>query len=146
MKYLFDTNAILIYLKDSMLRSALDKKHSPLADEHTAVVSVVTLGEIESLAIRNQWGVKKRSKTEEFLHQFLVTDINARDLISIYGEIDAYSQNRLPNRELGMSARNMDKNDLWIAATAVVTKSTLISSDKDFLHLRGEYLRWYTLM
>jgi tRNA(fMet)-specific endonuclease VapC len=34
----------------------------------------------------------------------------------------------------------MGKNDLWIAATASVTNSRLISSDKDFNHLNGEYL------
>ena len=33
----------------------------------------------------------------------------------------------------------MGKNDLWIAATAYVTGSKLITSDKDFDHLDGEY-------
>ena len=141
MRYLFDTNAILIYLRDPVLRGILDKKYSPLADEHTAIISVVTLGEIESLALRNRWGLTKRQKTEEFLNQFIVTDINAKDVICAYGEVDAYSQNRLVDKKLSVSARNMGKNDLWIAATAVVTNSTLISSDRDFLHLKDEYLK-----
>lgn len=33
----------------------------------------------------------------------------------------------------------MGKNDLWIAATTYVTGSKLITSDKDFDHLDGEY-------
>ncbi len=73
------------------------------------------------------------------MSQFVVTDINVQDVIATYGEIDAYSQNKLPTKELGMSARNMGKNDLWIAATAAVTNSILISSDRDFLHLKDVY-------
>jgi predicted nucleic acid-binding protein len=34
----------------------------------------------------------------------------------------------------------MGKNDLWIAATASVTNSALITTDKDFEHLDGVYL------
>ena len=139
MRYLFDTTAVLIYLRDPLLRKTLDDKYSPLADEHTAVVSVVTLGEVASIAIRNRWGSAKRQRTEAFLNQFVITDINAQDVIATYGEIDAYSQNKLPTKELGMSARNMEKNDLWIAATAAVANSSLISSDRDFLHLKDIY-------
>ena len=40
---------------------------------------------------------------------------------------------------LRTTARNMGKNDLWIAATTYVTGSKLITSDKDFDHLDGEY-------
>jgi len=39
-----------------------------------------------------------------------------------------------------MSARNMGKNDLWIAATAFISKSTLLTADKDFLHLQGSFI------
>lgn len=34
----------------------------------------------------------------------------------------------------------MGKNDLWIAATASAIDATLITSDKDFDHLDGNYL------
>lgn len=35
----------------------------------------------------------------------------------------------------------MGKNDLWIAATASVTNTTLITTDKDFVHLDNVYLK-----
>jgi predicted nucleic acid-binding protein len=55
----------------------------------------------------------------------------------VYGKIDAYSQGKLKDISLpqGMSARNMGKNDLWIAAVAYVLEATLITTDKDFEHL-----------
>ena len=34
----------------------------------------------------------------------------------------------------------MGKNDIWIAATASVLKSTLITTDKDFDHLNNRFL------
>jgi hypothetical protein len=39
-----------------------------------------------------------------------------------------------------MSARIMGKNDLWIAATAFVTKSTLLTTDDDFDHLDPQFI------
>ena len=34
----------------------------------------------------------------------------------------------------------MGKNDIWIAATASVFKLTLVTTDKDFDHLKDKYL------
>ena len=33
----------------------------------------------------------------------------------------------------------MGKNDVWIAATAMATSTSLLTSDKDFEHLDGEF-------
>ena len=35
----------------------------------------------------------------------------------------------------------MGKNDLWIAATAFVTKATLLTTDKDFDHMHPAFLQ-----
>ena len=35
----------------------------------------------------------------------------------------------------------MGKNDIWIAATAHASKATLLSTDKDFDHLDGVWLK-----
>lgn len=40
-----------------------------------------------------------------------------------------------------MSARNMGKNDLWIAATTAVSNATLITANNDFDHLNFEFIR-----
>ena len=140
MNYFFDTNAILIYLRDHEKKVWLDENHDPLGKGNTAVISVVVLGELESISLRNNWGQKRIENLEIFLRKFLIADINSRDIIKKYGEIDAFSQGKLKGNPLGDSSRNMGKNDLWIAATASITNSKLITSDKDFNHLNGKYL------
>jgi len=100
----------------------------------------VTLGEIKSIAVRNNWGQKRITAVERFLKQCVVADINSLDVIEKYGEIDGYSQGKLKHKPLKNTSRNMGKNDLWIAATASVTNATLLTTDKDFTHLNGVYL------
>lgn len=73
------------------------------------------------------------------LEEILVIDINSVDILQRYAEIDAFSQGRLNSRPLNMSARNMGKNDLWIAATASVLDATLLTTDNDFDHLHEEF-------
>lgn len=140
MNFLFDTSAIIIYLKSQFHKELIDKKFAPLSDTNTAILSVVTLGELKSMIIRNKWGSKRVENLEKFLNKFLITDINSKDVIDAYGEIDAFSQNKIDSKPLNMTARNMGKNDLWIAATAHVTDSTILTSDKDFQHLDKTYL------
>lgn len=140
MNYFFDTNAILIYLKNGYEKNWLDKNYDPLGNENTAIISVVVLGEIESISLRNNWGQRRTNSLQIFLQKFLVADINSKDIIERYGEIDAFSQGKLKDKPLGDSSRNMGKNDLWIAATTSITNSKLITSDKDFSHLNEKYL------
>jgi len=56
-----------------------------------------------------------------------------------YIEVDTYSQGKHPKLSLpfGVSARNMGKNDIWIAATALALNAELITTDKDFNHLNA---------
>lgn len=73
------------------------------------------------------------------MNELVVIDIKFNDLIDAYAEIDAFSQGKLKNRPLKISSRNMGKNDIWIAATTYLTNSKLITTDKDFEHLDGEF-------
>lgn len=77
---------------------------------------------------------------ENILNRLIIVDVNSEDVIERYAEIDAYSQNRLKGKPLGVSARNMGKNDLWIAATASLINAKLITTDNDFNHLHKVYL------
>ena len=75
-----------------------------------------------------------------FLDRTIIYPIKTEAIINKYAEIDAYSQGKHPTIELPTSARNMGKNDLWIAATASVLDATLLTMDKDFDHLNEVFL------
>jgi tRNA(fMet)-specific endonuclease VapC len=72
---------------------------------------------------------------EDLINEFFVVEINNDAIHNRYAEIDTFSQGKLDERPLGTSARNMGKNDLWIAATASVFNATLLTTDNDFDHL-----------
>jgi len=67
-------------------------------------------------------------------------DINQSHL-TIYAEIDAYSQRLNPNFETYPfdTPRNMGKNDLWIASLAALLSLKLITTDSDFDHLHNVF-------
>ncbi len=140
MKYLLDTNVLLVYLRDQRTKKVIEETYHPFSLPNIPIISVVTKGEIKSIGLRNNWGDRRLSVLEKFLDRLVVVDINAEDIIEKYAEIDAFSQGKLKGNPLGNSSRNMGKNDLWIAATAAVTKSRFLTMDADFDHLKGKYL------
>ena len=140
MKYVLDTNILLIYLRNHPLSTFLETQYDPFSLPNIPIVSVVSVGEIQSLALRNNWGRKRVEVLNEFLNELVITSINSQDVIQRYAEIDAYSQVKLFDKPLDGSSRNMGKNDLWIASTASVAEATLITADSDFHHLDGEFL------
>jgi len=140
MTYLIDTNILLIYVRDTRFTRRLEDKINLLKPENILVISVVSLGEIRSIAKQNNWGERKVNRLTKILDRFLIADINSEEIIERYSEIDAYSQGKLKNKKVKFTARNMGKNDLWIASTAFVLNIELITTDGDFDHLDEEYL------
>ncbi|MCF0070529.1 PIN domain-containing protein [Dyadobacter sp. CY261] len=104
------------------------------------MVPAIIIGELRSLAIQNGWGERKIAKLEELVKRFIPFFDLTEDIVNRYAEIDAFSQGRLPGRRLDCSARNMGKNDLWIAAVASTLNATLITTDGDFDHLNNRFL------
>ena len=141
MRYVLDTNIILHYLRKSDLALRVDEQFGPISPENEPFVPVVVKGELESLSIQNRWGEQRMERVEAFVNQLITADINSEDVIVRYAEIDAFSQGRLPGRTLGTTSRNMGKNDLWIASIASVLNATLLTTDADFDHLSGIFLK-----
>jgi predicted nucleic acid-binding protein len=112
-----------------------------LTGNNQLIISVVSVGEIKSLAIKNNWGARKIDKLQKLLGKFVIADINVEEVIDKYAEIDAYSQGKLPGRTGNFTSRNMGKNDLWIAATGAVLNVIIVTTDGDFDHLDGKYVR-----
>ena len=136
--YLLDTNILLYYLRQDHLWDKIQNRFD--LKNGINAISIINIGELWSIALRNQWGERRLKQLENISNEFTVIDLNIESIIKRYGEIDAFSQGKLKNRPLSTSARNMGKNDLWIAATASVLNLTLITSDQDFNHLAPDFL------
>lgn len=140
MTYLLDTNIIVAYLRKQPLWFLAEETFGFLDEENDVVIPSIIMGELRSLGIKNNWGARKRAKLEEIIKRFVPFATLTEDVVQRYAEIDAFSQERLPGRKLECSARNMGKNDLWIAAVASALNATLITTDGDFDHLNNRFL------
>jgi predicted nucleic acid-binding protein len=58
MEYLFDTNVILALVRETATRAWLNEHFQPFEKGNIAAVSIITLGELESIVLRNGWGYK----------------------------------------------------------------------------------------
>jgi len=135
MNFVLDTNIILHYLKDTNKKKWISENVGPLQNRNVPIISVVSVAEIKALAAKNNWGNKRTLAIEEFLKELIIIDIKYNELIDAYVRIDTFSQVKSKEMLLNTSSRNMGKNDLWIAATALLTNSKLITTDSDFRHL-----------
>lgn len=73
----------------------IDEKFAPLSSPNIPIISVVTIGEIRSIAIRNKWGKKKLKHAEDIYKKCVVVGINKKPIIETYGKIDAFSQGKV---------------------------------------------------
>jgi tRNA(fMet)-specific endonuclease VapC len=148
MGYLWDTNILLHYLNNSATAKQIQKHYNLLSATNQQIISVVSVGEIKSLAKRRKWKKDKLNRLFNLLERFIIADINVAEIIERYAEIDTFSQGKLINKSINFSTRrmrkdirtNMGKNDIWIAATASVLQIPLITMDKDFKSLNKVFI------
>ncbi len=138
MTFLLDTNILVHILRNK--RAYFDHTFQINKPNNRLIISAVTIGELRSFALQNKWGERKQQQMETLIQEFFVVEINTDSIHHHYAEIDTYSQGKLDGRPLSISARNMGKNDLWIAATASVFNATLLTTDNDFDHLGTVFL------
>ncbi len=143
MNYLWDTNLLVHYIRTSTTYQNLNSRYNFFGAENQVFISIVTMGEIYSLAKQRKWQEKKLQKLATLISHLNLLPIARQEIVVAYAEIDAYSQGKLEGTPLptGMSARNMGKNDVWIAATAHHLNLTLVTSDKDFDHLQTVFIQ-----
>lgn len=140
--YLLDTGLLLGHIRGADCADLAERRYSLSQPPNVSLVSVVSKGEIYSLAIQFNWGERKKQELDSLLRRIPVVDINTDRIIQRYAEVDAYSQGKDRTKPLprGMSSRNMGKNDIWIAATASVLNATIVTTDTDFDHLNDVFL------
>lgn len=139
MKYVLDTNVLLHIVRNSKTWEYIDFHYQPFDAENQVFLSFVSVAEILSIAKQSGWGKEKMINLAQTLSKMEIMTVSDESddlLIQGYVEIDSYSQGKgsiaLPQ---GLSARNMGKNDVWIAATTYILSADLITTDRDFMHL-----------
>jgi tRNA(fMet)-specific endonuclease VapC len=76
-RYLIDTNILLYYIvKDTRRIEFIDEKFNLLSAMSTSIISVVTEGEIKSIALQRNWGQPKLKILDALLQKFLIADIH----------------------------------------------------------------------
>ena len=141
MNYLLDTNIVLIYTRESPITKTIEKKYNLFNSKNKLYLSVVTIAELKSIVLQRNYGDKKLRLLENVLKNFSIIDVNIGEILNRYAEIDAFSQGKLKTQKGNFTARNMGKNDLFIAATSSVYNLVLLTTDKDFNHLSPGFLK-----
>ncbi len=129
--YLFDSNILIHLIRESTLGDYIRQTYRPLVADPRPLISVVTEGELRSLAHQWKWGQYKKEQMRFFLNYFLRVPVDAEDVFEAYAMIDAYGES---------FGHPMGKNDIWIAAAANATGSIIVTTDTDFDHLQPDFL------
>ena len=143
--YVLDTNIIVGYVRGSAFARRAAQAFA--LDASNMFLSFVTVAESESLALQLGWGALRIAEMRRHLSVQPVVPTGEAGILEAYAMIDAASKSRHPEYPLprGASASRMGKNDLWIAATAFVLGADLVTTDGDFDHLNGCFLRVHRL-
>ena len=130
----------MLYLLDTNVLINLIRRKTELPPY--SAISIITVGELKAFATKRKWGYQKRLTLEKILGEIPIFGLEF-SLTDVYATVDAYSQGELMSDPLPSetSARNMGKNDIWIAATALFYDAELHTSDNDFDHLPAIGLR-----
>lgn len=141
MAYILDTNILIHKSRNSVIWDYVNQHYLRNKLKHEARISIVSAAEVQVFARRNNWGkprLRELSKLLKILDPIKFND----DVVEKYIQLDLYSQNAHKSLKLPkpFNARNMGKNDLWIAATAATYQLPLITTDQDFQHLNDVFL------
>jgi len=138
MRLLLDTNILFAFSKDSTFQ-LFERVIGPEIER--IFVSVVSVGELRSIAIQNNWGAKRIRTIDMLITRVIVIEVN-ESMIDTYAQIDSFSQCKNPHHrsDFFSTPRNMGKNDLWIASTAALLGLKLITTDNDFSHLHDVFI------
>ncbi len=101
--YLLDTNIMVHYVRSDKLWTGIRDDYQLLLIEPRPKISIVSSGELRSLALQFHWGEAKLDQMEFILGYFDEVPLDSRDIVDNYATIDAHFQDR---------GRSLGKNDL----------------------------------
>ena len=127
-----DTGVLLHYARETKTYEAIEERFGLLkAAPEACILSSVVEGEALAFANYKKWGHAKLSRLKEVLDQLVRVNAGQRLVVDAY--VSLYAVARSSGQAIG-------QNDLWIAATASVTKADLYTCDGDFSFLSPKYI------
>lgn len=132
--YVLDTSTLLNLIRGKELGEQIDSAYGLRAAMYRHTISIVTHGELRVLAERNDWGAQKRDALANALSSLVTLNIDSEPLVEAYVRVEEACRNA------PMNARTMGQNDMWIAATALVSNLPIVTTDDDFNHLNGRLI------
>jgi tRNA(fMet)-specific endonuclease VapC len=141
MIYVLDTNILIHLVRGTAMVQTELNRIGIFNRRNYANISIVSVGELKVFALRNQWGATKLAILNTFVNALTPISIDNQDIVDAYVDIDLYSQGKHPHHASAFTARNMGKNDLWIAATTQYLGATLVTADNDFNHLQPTFFK-----
>ena len=128
--YLLDTNILLHWLRNSPQSETIEQRYRLFDSRFRPLICDVSLGEMRSFARGRKWGRDKLERLRNLEKELTAVDISDPRVLDAYADLSTLA------KQNGWSIFKA-KNDLWIAAAAVVTQSHLLTMDRDFLPLRN---------
>ena len=145
-RYMLDTNILLGLTRRAPWARWVYNHFDLGSPDVIYYTSVVCVGEMRALAEKFGWGRQKRVRLDKLLDELPVLPIKEAGILSAYALIDAWSCGKQVAAPGGAPpprpAVKMGKNDLWVAATAHACGAIHLSTDRDFQHLDGVWLRY----
>ena len=127
--YLLDTSVVLHATRaNSPVSRAIDEQFQLSTSRFRPAISEVTVGELLAFSLSRDWGENRRTLLKDLVEKTLVIPIAHPGIHRRWAEISSAL------RATGLS---VGQNDIWIAATAHIAGMTLLTTDRDFLHIRG---------
>jgi predicted nucleic acid-binding protein len=132
--YVLDTSALLNLIRGKELGEQIDKAFGLRQALYRHTISIVTHGELKAMAQRRSWGDEKQRVLATALDELVTVNISNVSIVDAYVKVEAACRTAIGGE------RKMGQNDMWIAATAVVTGLPLITTDDDFNHLNARLI------
>ena len=126
-----DTCAIAHYYRQNATGMLIEERFPLSTCPERPILSTIVEGEMRALARKWNWGNGKLEALESLFTKFVRLDPGAPEIVKAYAELYCVARD---------NGNPCGENDLWIAATALVTSACILTCDKDFLWLDPNYV------
>lgn len=134
-----DTNIFSYLINGKVPKETEIKGKKLLGGSYGLVMPAAVRAELNAMPYLKNWSDRRQKRLDEFFEGSLLVH-TSDEIVEAYAEIRAFNNFKLSKKPKTKGAVTMSMNDLWIAATAHVLDLDLLTADKHFDHLDGEYL------